>query len=168
MNVIVSSKGSDVDTEISPVFGRAKYYLLVNTEDSSFESYENPAIDQSGGAGIHAAQFVLKKNPDAVISSSIGPNAYEVLTAASMSCYTAEEGSVREIVEAFNRGELNLMSAANAGSHNGMQEDSLHHSTKTAAGEEELEELSARLRSLRGQVAEILQQLDRLTEEQSR
>ena len=44
MKVIVSSTGSDVDSVISPVFGRAKFYLLVNTEDFSFESFENPAV----------------------------------------------------------------------------------------------------------------------------
>ncbi len=167
MKVIVSSTGNDVNSTISPVFGRAKFYILVNTEDFSFESFENPAITQSGGAGIQAAQFALKKNPESVISSNIGPNAYEVLTAGSVPCYIATSGTVRETIEAFNRGDLPMMGAANANSHAGMAGSSASYSENTAVEKDDLEMLSARLRDLRGQVAEILQQLDRIMEEQS-
>lgn len=167
MKVIVSSTGNEVDSVISPVFGRAKFYLLVNTDDFSFESFENPAVSQSGGAGIQAAQFVLKKNPEAVISSNIGPNAYEVLTAGSVPCYIATDGTVRETVEAFNRGDLSTMGTANAGSHAGMAGSGNNYSEKASEGTDELEILTARLRDLRGQVAEILQQLDKITEDRS-
>lgn len=167
MKVIVSSTGNDVDSVISPVFGRTKFYLLVNTEDFSFDSFENPAVTQSGGAGIQAAQFVLKKNPDAVLSSNIGPNAYEVLSAGSVSCYIAKGGTARETVEAFNGGDLQMMGTANAGSHAGMAGSSASQSEKAAGENDDLEMLSARLRDLRGQVADILKQLDRIMEEQS-
>lgn len=163
----MSSTGNSVDSLISPVFGRAKFYLLVNTEDFSFESFENPAVTQSGGAGIQAAQFVLKKNPDAVISSNVGPNAYEVLSAGSVSCYIAKNGTARETIEAFNGGDLKMMGAANAGSHAGMAGSSANPSESATGEKDDLEMLSARLRDLRGQVADILKQLDRIMEEQS-
>jgi predicted Fe-Mo cluster-binding NifX family protein len=165
MKVIVSSTGTNVDSAISPVFGRAKYYLLVNTGDFSFESFENPAVTQSGGAGIQAAQFVLKKNPEAVISPSIGPNAFEVLTAGSMPCHKAAGKTVRDSVEAFNRGELPLMGTANADSHAGIAGNAPISSEESTGGGDELEILSARLKDLRAQVAEILQQLDKIMEE---
>ena len=63
MKVIISSSGESIDSSISPVFGRTEYYLLVNTEDLTHESFVNPASSQSSGAGIQAAQFVLKKDP---------------------------------------------------------------------------------------------------------
>ncbi len=161
----MSSTGTDVDSAVSPVFGRAKYYLLVDTEDFSFENFENPAVTQSGGAGIQAAQFVLKKKPDAVISPSIGPNAFEVLTAGSMPCHKATGKTVKDSVEAFNRGELPLMGTANADSHAGISGNDSISSEESAAGDDDLEVLTARLKDLRAQVAEILQQLDKLTEE---
>ena len=162
MKVILSSTGKSVDDAISTVFGRTEFYLLVDTEQFTSESFDNPAVNQSSGAGIQAAQFVLKKNPESVISSSIGPNAYEVLSAASIPCYTASGGTVRETVEAFNRGELQMMGAANADSHSGMAGNAAAYSAIAADEETELEVLSARLRDLRGQIAEILQQLDRI------
>ncbi|MEN8207741.1 MAG: NifB/NifX family molybdenum-iron cluster-binding protein [Candidatus Fermentibacteria bacterium] len=162
MKVIVSSTGKTVDDTISPVFGRTEYYILVDTDDFTHESFDNPAANQNSGAGIQAAQFVLKKNPESVISASVGPNAYEVLTAGSIPCYTASGGTVRETVEAFNRGELPVMGAANADSHSGMSGNAAGYLENTAPQESELEMLSAKLRDLRGQIAEILQQLDRI------
>ncbi|NOQ21165.1 MAG: dinitrogenase iron-molybdenum cofactor biosynthesis protein [Candidatus Aegiribacteria sp.] len=166
MKVIVSSTGKSVDDAISTVFGRTEFYLLVDTKDFSSESFDNPALNQSSGAGIQAAQFVLKKNPGSVISSSIGPNAYEVLSAGSVPCYTATGGTVRETVEAFNRGELPMMGTANADSHSGMAGNASGPSENIGDKENELEILSARLRDLRGQIAEILQQLDRIKGEE--
>ncbi len=165
MKVIVSSTGSSIDSSISPVFGRAEYYLLVDTGDFTIESYENPAVNQSSGAGIQAAQFVLKKNPGSVISSNIGPNAYEVLSAGSVPCFTATGGTVKETVEAFNREELPMMGAATAGSHSGMARNTSVNSGNAAGQEDELQILAARLRDLRGQIAEILEKLDKIREE---
>ncbi len=164
MKVMVSSSGRTVDSSISTVFGRAEYYLLVDTDDLTHECFENPAVNQSGGAGIQAAQFVLEKGPGTVISSNIGPNAYEVLSAGSVPCYTTVGGTVRETVEAFNRGELTAMRAANAGSHSGMAQKTAIVPERDSDDEKELRKLSARLRDLRAQVAEILQQLDRIGE----
>ncbi|MCK4806527.1 MAG: NifB/NifX family molybdenum-iron cluster-binding protein [Candidatus Aegiribacteria sp.] len=167
MKVIVSSTGKNVDSPISKVFGRAEYYLLVDTEDFTLKSFDNPAVNQSGGAGIQAAQFVLKKKPGSVISSNIGPNAYEVLSAGSMLCYIAKGGTVRETVEAFNREELPMMGAANADSHSGIAGNANKPPREAASEEDDLEMLTARLRDLRGQIADILQKLDRIMEEQA-
>lgn len=164
MKVIVSSSGSEMDSKVSPVFGRAEYYMLVDTEDDSHEPLKNPAAGQSSGAGIQAAQFVLKREPEVLIASNIGPNAFEVLSAGSLECFEAPDGTVREAIDAFGRGELRPLGSANASSHSGIS-----GSRGTDAGgsaEEQLEALSKRLRELRGQVAEIVQQIDLLTKEQ--
>jgi predicted Fe-Mo cluster-binding NifX family protein len=166
MKVLVSSTGKSVDSPISQVFGRAEFYSLVDTEDLSLETFENPARNQSGGAGIQAAQFVLKKNPETIISSNIGPNAFEVLSAGSVPCYSATGGTVREMVEAFNRGDLLKMGTATADSHSGMSRSTVGNAPAAEeAAENELEILTAKLRDLRSQVADILQQLDEIGEE---
>ncbi|MBD3277988.1 MAG: dinitrogenase iron-molybdenum cofactor biosynthesis protein [Candidatus Aegiribacteria sp.] len=166
MKVIVSSAGSEIDSQVSPVFGRAPYYLLVDTGDMSAESYSNPATAQSSGAGVEASQFVLEKEPDAVISSNIGPNAYRVLQAAKIPCFNVEKGSVKEAVEAYTRDDLPLLGQANARSHSGMAGGTPSRNTGKGAyrNGEELQQLANRLRDLRGQVAEILEQLNRISE----
>lgn len=166
MKVIVSSAGSEIESPVSPVFGRAPYYLLVDTEDMSSQSYSNPATAQSSGAGVEASQFVLEKKPDAVISSNIGPNAYRVLQAAEIPCFNVEEGTVKEAVEAYRKDELSLLGQANARSHSGMGggAPSRNPGRNPSDTGEDLQQLAEKLRDLRGQVAEILEQLNRISE----
>lgn len=165
MKVIVSSSGSEMESTVSQVFGRAEYYILADTEDLSHEALKNPAASQSSGAGVMAAQFVLEQEPRALISSNIGPNAFQVLSAGSVECFAAPEGTVREAVEAFTRGELTSLSSPNARSHSGTAGRTI--SKESASGSrDELEELAEQLRDLRSQVAEIVQRIDNLTKEQ--
>jgi len=164
MKVIVSSLGKDLDSKISPVFGRAQWFILVDTDDMSYEPFENPSTSQSSGAGIMAAQFVLKKDPAAVLSANIGPNAFEVLQAGSVSCYIAENGTVKESVEAFTNGKLDKMGSATAKNHSGIAGNSEGSSKGISENADELLMLTEKLRDLRVQVADILEQLDRISE----
>lgn len=164
MKVIVSSLGKDLDSKISPIFGRAQWFILVDTDDMSYEAFENPSTSQSSGAGIMAAQFVLKKSPTSVLSANVGPNAFEVLQAGSVSCYIAENGTVREAVDSFTNEKLKKMGSATANNHAGMPGNSESSSEGTSGNLEELEMLTEKLRDLRAQVADILEQLDSISE----
>ena len=164
MKVIVSSQGKDLDSKISPVFGRAKWFILVDTDDMSHESFENPATSQSSGAGIMAAQFVLKKGSSSVLSANVGPNAFEVLQAGSVSCYIAKNGTVKETVEAFINKKLEKMGSATAENHSGIPKNSEGGSEGISGNIDELEMLTEKLRDLRAQVADILEQLDKISE----
>lgn len=165
MKVIVSSSGSDIDSPVSQVFGRAEYYILADTDDLTHEALENPATGQSSGAGVMAAQFVLEQAPGALISANIGPNAFQVLSAGSVECFAAPEGTVKEAVQAFARGELSSLSSPNARSHSGTAGGTASDQPRSGSGED-LEKLARQLRDLRSQVAEIIQQIDSLTKEQ--
>lgn len=165
MKVIVSSQGKDLNSKVSPVFGRAQWFILVNTDDMSHESFENPAASQSSGAGVMAAQFVLKKDSGSVLSPNVGPNAFEVLEAGSVSCYISENGTVRDAVDDFNDGKLKIMESATANEHSGMSGNSGDRSGKAAGNADELLMLTEKLRDLRAQVADILEQLDGISEE---
>jgi predicted Fe-Mo cluster-binding NifX family protein len=159
MKVVVSSSGDSLDSPVSPVFGRAEYYLVVNTEDLSSVSLSNPATGQSSGAGIKAAQFILEQKPDALISSNIGPNAFQVLSAGSIECYTASGGSVSEAINAFKQGQLNKIGSPTAASHSGLKPGT------EESDEEKLKNLVERLRELREQAASIIEQIDLLKKE---
>ncbi|MCG2831070.1 MAG: dinitrogenase iron-molybdenum cofactor biosynthesis protein, partial [Desulfobacteraceae bacterium] len=58
MKIAVSSNGTDLNSQIDPRFGRCAYFLIVNTDDMSFEAFENKGVALTGGAGIQAAQFI--------------------------------------------------------------------------------------------------------------
>ena len=89
MKIAVSSQGDSLDAAASPVFGRCPIYLFVEPETMEFEAVPNPAMNQAGGAGIQAAQFVVNQGVDAVLSGNLGPNAYDVLNAAGVPGFLA-------------------------------------------------------------------------------
>jgi predicted Fe-Mo cluster-binding NifX family protein len=120
MRIVVTSTGSDLDAPTSPVFGRCPTYIFVDTETMQFEAVENLALASGGGAGIQAAQFVVERGAQAVVTGNVGPNAFGVLQAASVPAYLFEGGAVREAVEAYKAGGLSASDRASGPAHAGM------------------------------------------------
>jgi predicted Fe-Mo cluster-binding NifX family protein len=120
MKVIVTAEGNDLNAPTSPRFGRCPTYVFVETETMAFEAMPNPAASASGGAGIQAAQFVIERGAQAVLTGNLGPNAADVFQAADIPVYLNNEPTVRTAVEAFNDGRLPIAQQANVQAHAGM------------------------------------------------
>ena len=120
MKVVVTSIGYSLEVPVSPVFGRCSTYILVDTETMQFEALDNPAVSAGGGAGIQAAQFIVDRGVQAVVTGNVGPNAFGVLRAAGVSVYLFRSGSVREATEAYKAGQLSAVGGATAPAHAGM------------------------------------------------
>jgi len=106
MKVVVSSTGPTLDSAVDPRFGRCDFFVFVDTESMKVDSVENAAKESAGGAGIKAAQQVGALGAEAVITGNIGPNAFDVLTAAKIKIFTGASGTVRESVGMFKEGRL--------------------------------------------------------------
>ncbi len=106
MKVAISATGNDLDSAVSPVFGRCPFYLFVDSESMEWSAVANPAAGASGGAGIQAAQFIVEQGAQALLTGNVGPNAMDVLNAAGVAVYPVTQGTVREAVEAFRAGNL--------------------------------------------------------------
>jgi len=119
MKVAISSVGDNLDAQVSSIFGRCPYFLIVDTETVDFRAYANSAAGASGGAGIQAAQFVIEKGAEAVLTGNVGPNAMEVLQAANVRVYPVWTGTVRQAVEAFKQGQLQPASTATTAADTG-------------------------------------------------
>ena len=175
MKIVVTANAGDLDAPASPVFGRCPVYVFVDTETMAFEATENPAIAASGGAGIQAAQFVVQRGAEAVVTGNVGPNAFDVLQTAKVAVYLFGGGTVRQAVEAHRAGQLSASGTASAAAHAGMgmgrgSRTSRGSATRpapptppdAAAREEELADLAGMASDLRQQLAEVMERLDRL------
>jgi predicted Fe-Mo cluster-binding NifX family protein len=120
MRIVVTANGTDLDAPASAVFGRCPAYVFVDTETMAFEATENPAIAAPGGAGIQAAQFVIERGAQAVVTGNVGPNAFNVFQSAGVPIYPFGGGTVREAAEAFRVGELQSIADANVQAGMGM------------------------------------------------
>lgn len=119
MKIAVSSAGTTLDSQIDPRFGRCAYFLIIETEDMSFEAFDNENIALGGGAGIQSAQFIASKGAETVITGSCGPNAVRTLSAAGVKLFVDQSGTVKEAVEKYKNDELRPTNQANVPDHYG-------------------------------------------------
>jgi len=115
LKVAVSSTGQDLDSPVSPRFGRCPYYVIIETETMAFETIPNTSMNAPSGAGIAAAQAVAQKGVEAVLTGNFGPNASQVLSQVGVKMVTGATGSVRQAVDSFKNGTLTAESPMEAG-----------------------------------------------------
>jgi predicted Fe-Mo cluster-binding NifX family protein len=106
MKIAVSAAGKNLDSPVDPRFGRCQYFIIIDTETMSFEAIPNMSADSMSGAGIQAAQEIASRGVEAIVTGSVGPNAYQVLSSAGIRILIGASGTVREAVEMFKRGQL--------------------------------------------------------------
>jgi predicted Fe-Mo cluster-binding NifX family protein len=114
MKIAVTSTGTDLDAEVDPRFGRAPYFLIVDSETFEFEVLDNKEnVNALKGAGIQAAGMVSKKGAEVLLTGFCGPNAFKAMNAAKIGVANNAGGTVREAVQAYLDGKLPLADSAN-------------------------------------------------------
>ena len=76
MKIAVSSTGTDLSATIDERFGRCRYFILLETDDMSFDVIDNPNADLSTSAGIQSASLVANAGVKAVITGNCGPKGH--------------------------------------------------------------------------------------------
>ena len=168
MRIVVSADGGDLEAPASPVFGRCRTYVFVDTDTLGFQVLENPATNAPGGAGIKAAQFVVEHGAQAIVTGSMGPNAVGVIKAANIPVYTlGDSGTVRQAVEAFRAGRLTPLGAH--GSEGTRAAETANGPVSSSPSpredplrEREIADLAETSRELRRRLAGLTEQLERL------
>ena len=118
MKVAITSQGTELSSPVDPRFGRAKYFIVVDTESGSFEAVDNAQnLNAPQGAGIQAAQNVSAKGAEVVVTGHVGPNAFRTLSAAGIKIAVGAEGTVSEALEKFKAGELKESDGADVEGH---------------------------------------------------
>lgn len=120
MKIAVTSSGETLDSQVDQRFGRAAYFVVVDTETMDFSVVENENIAASGGAGIGSAKVVIDAGAEAVLTGNCGPNAERTLNAAGIKLYTGVTGTVAEAVELFKSGKLTQAAGPSVQEHFGM------------------------------------------------
>lgn len=119
MKICVTSSGNTLDALVDPRFGRAAYLTIVDSESMAFEAMPNAAAGAMGGAGIQAAQTLAKRGVYVLITGNVGPNAFQALKSAGVKIVVGANGTIREVIEKFKRGELKETGAPTVDGHFG-------------------------------------------------
>lgn len=109
-----------MDAQVEVRFGRAPYYIIVDTDTMAHEAIENPNVSAGGGAGIQSAQLIAERDVKFVLTGNCGPNAFNVFGAVGVQIIVGVTGTVLQAVEQFKSGALAATDRPNVESHFGM------------------------------------------------
>jgi len=101
MKIGVSSAGKDLNAQVDQRFGRCDFFIIIQTDDMSFDIFENENKSLTGGAGIKCATFLDSKGVEVVLTGNCGPNAENVFSESGINLISGQSGVVKEIVERY-------------------------------------------------------------------
>jgi len=120
MKIAITSTGKTLDSQVDQRFGRAAYFIVVETETMEFSVLENESVDAASGAGVTSAKVVIDAGAEAVLTDNCGPNAQRILIAAGIKLYTGTAGTAKEAIDLFINGKLIETSDPNVEAHSGI------------------------------------------------
>ncbi len=120
MKICITSDGESLESLVDPRFGRAAYFVVVDTETNEFKAHQNPNVTGTGGVGIQSGQWAAEQGVKTVLTGSVGPNAFRTLESAGVSVVTGVSGTLKEALSRFVCGEFNPSKGPNAESKSGL------------------------------------------------
>lgn len=107
MKICVTARASGIEAPVEERFGRAPYFVFVDTETGEAQSIANGFADAAGGVGPRAVQLVADSGADVLITGQMGGNAARALQASGIKAYTYRgAGRVADAVEEYSAGKL--------------------------------------------------------------
>ncbi|MBK6912619.1 MAG: NifB/NifX family molybdenum-iron cluster-binding protein [Ignavibacteriales bacterium] len=79
MLIAVTSSGDSFDSLVNERFGRCQFFLIVDPDTMKLEAVPNPAEKAQGGAGPKAAEVLINKGVNILLTSHVGDKAEEAL-----------------------------------------------------------------------------------------
>jgi predicted Fe-Mo cluster-binding NifX family protein len=120
MKVAITASGEDLNSPVDRVFGRARYFVITDPEETNVEVLENNQnVNAAQGAGIQSARQIANKSVDVVLTGNVGPNAFKALEAASIRVFQFESDilTIRDALTAWKEGRLQEVKAPTAKGH---------------------------------------------------
>ena len=119
MKVAITSSGPTLADLIDMHFGRAKFFILADTESGRATAHDNAQnLNAVQGAGIQSAQTVATLGAEVVVTGSVGPKAYRALQEAGIKIALLEgvcPGT--EALRRFKDNELPILEKPNSEGH---------------------------------------------------
>lgn len=118
MKIAITAQGNTLDSKVDPRFGRAKGFILYDTDNDSFEYMDNQQnLNLPQGAGIQSAKNVINSGAQVLLTGHVGPKAFTTLSASDIEIYSGAENTVASAVEDFKNGKLTRAGDADVEGH---------------------------------------------------
>ena len=118
MKIAITSKGTDLSSEVDPRFGRAQYFIIYDTKSSQYQPLDNSInLNALQGAGIQSAKNIVDMGVEALITGNVGPKAFSTLQSAGIRVFIGAAGTVEDALQQFQSGTLQESTSSNVQGH---------------------------------------------------
>jgi predicted Fe-Mo cluster-binding NifX family protein len=118
VKVAFTTSGKALESPLDARFGRAPGYLVCDTDSGATEFIDNQqGLNAAQGAGIQAAETVVRSGAKALVTGHCGPKAFRVLSAAGVKVYNTDQPTVAAALAAFKAGTLKPADSADVEGH---------------------------------------------------
>jgi predicted Fe-Mo cluster-binding NifX family protein len=108
MKICITSKGAGTDSAFEQRFGRAPFFVFIDSESGESKTIENPNLSQGSGVGSRSVQLISGEGADVVITGQTGGNATAGLQASGMKVFSyGGSGTVADALAEYKKGSLN-------------------------------------------------------------
>lgn len=85
-------------------FARADLFLIYDTETETFEEIDNASIQEcTQGAGVRAAEFLIRRDVNAVVTGKCGPKALDALRSVDIPVHLTKQYTLDSALRELQR-----------------------------------------------------------------
>jgi predicted Fe-Mo cluster-binding NifX family protein len=113
MKVSIPVMGENgLDEKVGGHFGKSPAYAIYDSETKAIKTIKNSS-EHLGGTGL-PPELLAKNGVNVVVCSGLGPKAIDMLSSFNITVYVGASGTVKDALDAWQNGKLELASADNA------------------------------------------------------
>ncbi|MBN2723831.1 MAG: NifB/NifX family molybdenum-iron cluster-binding protein [Deltaproteobacteria bacterium] len=102
MKIAVTSQNNSIDSDFDSRFGRAPWFIVLNTEDGSWSAVDNSEnLNAAHGAGTQSARTIINLGVNALVTGHCGPKASEVLKMAGVDIFDTNATSCMDALNKY-------------------------------------------------------------------
>lgn len=111
MKIVISATGMNAESDIDATFHRCSFFLIIDTKTNSLKTLENTTRDRPSEIGATVGQIVANEGIDTVLTTNIGPRAFEIFGRYGIKIYQAK-GKVNDAIQQLKEGKLSEITKA--------------------------------------------------------
>jgi len=105
MIIAISATGKDIDKKIYTKFERCDCFLIVDLENNTVLPITNKAKDRPCEIGGPVGHLISKVGVDTIITTDIGPRAFDIFKQNEIKIYRAD-GIIEDAIKQLESGKL--------------------------------------------------------------
>lgn len=115
--ITIASTGRDMNSLLSPIFGRSQDFITIELENSEIKSLKSKPnlLQKEKGAGNLAAQYLADNKVEILITGKLGNVSFRLLKNNGIKVYKGSEGTVEKNIRLFHEGKLKEITSLQGG-----------------------------------------------------